>query len=226
MGQRIWEIDYFRGIAIVLMVVFHLIVDLKDFHGYSLEYQSGFWYYEGKLSAILFIYLAGVSSTLNQRAARHGIKVIASAILVSVATYFFSPANYVRFGILHLLGLSIFLSRILKWFPSIVLGVLSAILLFLPFLLDRLTTNSEVLLPFGVTPPTFASMDYYPLVPWLAVFILGLLTGRHVYYRKQSILPPIAGSNSFCRLGRHSLIIYLLHQPLLLALLSLLLGKV
>ncbi|MDF2500430.1 MAG: hypothetical protein K0Q77_1144 [Anaerosporomusa subterranea] len=225
MKQRIWEIDYFRGIAIILMVIFHLIVDMRDFHSYSFEYQSGFWYYEGKLSAILFIYIAGISSTLNRRSTRHGIKLLAAAMLVSGATYLFSPATYVRFGILHLLSLSILMSPILMRLPSAILGALAAALLLLPRLLEQLTNDSGLLLPLGVTPAAFVSMDYYPLIPWLAVFVLGLLTGRHVYRDQQSILPAMAGANTLSKLGRHSLFIYLIHQPLMLALLALVLGR-
>jgi uncharacterized membrane protein len=208
------------------MVSFHLIVDLKDFHGFQVEYLSGFWYYEGKLSAVLFIFLAGVSSTLNRRPSFHGIKVLAAAALVSGATYLFSPATYVRFGILHLLAISILLSPILRRLPSAILGILAVALLLLPRSLDQITNDSGLLLPLGVTPATFASMDYYPLIPWLAVFALGLLTGRHIYRDQQSILPKLAGTEIISDLGRHSLIIYLVHQPLMLALLSLLIRAV
>lgn len=223
MKLRIWEIDYFRGIAIILMVIFHLIVDLKDFHGFQVEYLSGFWYYEGKLSAVLFIYLAGISSTLNRRATHHGMKLLAAAMLVSGATYLFSPATYVRFGILHLLGSSILLSPILVRLPSAVLGALTVVLLLLPRFLDKITNDSGLLLPLGVTPAVFSSMDYYPLIPWLGVFLLGLLAGRRFYARRISLFAPWKGAVSISWLGRHSLIIYLVHQPILLAVLYILL---
>ena len=219
MQKRIWEIDYFRGIAILLMTIFHLIVDLRDFHNGSIQYLSGFWYYEGKLSAVLFMFLAGISSRLNRRAIKHGIKVLAAALLVSVVTYFFNSDTYVRFGILHFLGVSILLSPILQRLQALGQAALAIVLLVLPTWTDRLTVRSGLLLPIGITPADFSSMDYYPLVPWLGVFILGLLVGRHVYAQPSSRLPQWRGASGIAWMGRHSLIIYLVHQPILLALL-------
>ena len=106
--HRIWEIDFIRGIAIVLMILFHLIVDLKDFHNYELNYLQGFWYIEGKLSAILFILLCGVSSTLgSSRSILHGSKVLLWATLLTTVTFFYNESFYIRFGILHFLGISL-----------------------------------------------------------------------------------------------------------------------
>lgn len=224
MQKRIWEIDYFRGIAILLMVIFHLIVDLKDFHGFPVEYLSGFWYYEGKLSAVIFMFLAGLSSTLNRRPVKHGLKVLAAAGLVSVATYFFNPDTYVRFGILHLLGSAVLLSPFLSRLTAIGQAVTAVSLLLLPRWTDRLTENSGALLPIGITPSIYTSIDYYPLVPWLGVFILGLLAGR-LYAARSSRLPLWRGTAGLCWLGRHSLAIYLAHQPILLALLFVLMPK-
>jgi uncharacterized membrane protein len=219
MKERIWEIDYFRGIAIFLMVIFHLIVDLKDFHGFQVEYLSGFWYYEGKFSAVLFIFLAGVSSTLNQRATKHGVKVLAAGLLVTGVTFLFNSETYVRFGILHFLGVSILLAPILRKLSSVKLTVLAALLLVLPVWTDALTVGSGLLLPIGITPASFTSMDYYPLVPWLGVFITGMVLGQRWYAHKKSLLPQRRRLSKIAWLGRHSLILYLVHQPILLAML-------
>lgn len=220
MKQRIWEIDYFRGVAIILMTIFHLIVDLKDFHAVPIEYLSGFWYYEGRLSAILFTLLAGISSGLNTNPLRHGLQVFAAALLVSIVTYFFNAEIYVRFGILHLLGVAILISPLLQRLSSRILGVLAAILLVLPLWTDQLRADSGLLLPVGITPSQFVSMDYYPLVPWLAVFLIGIILGRRLYCSKQSRLSQWRGVHHITWLGRHSLLIYLVHQPVLLAVLA------
>lgn len=223
MRQRIWEIDYFRGIAIALMVIFHLVVDLNDFYGFPLNYLSGFWYYEGKISAILFMFLAGISSSLNQRTKSHGLKVLAASVLVSAITYLFNREMYVRFGILHFLGTAILLSPILKRLSTLwSLALAGLLILAIPWV-DRLTEDSGLLLPIGVTPASFASMDYYPLIPWLSVFLLGLLAGRQLYAERRSRISPYQ-NRLLCKAGRHSLVIYLVHQPVLLAMLYLLLA--
>ncbi|MDU4959393.1 MAG: heparan-alpha-glucosaminide N-acetyltransferase [Sporomusaceae bacterium] len=222
MRQRIWEIDYLRGTAIILMVIFHLVVDLTDFYGFQMEYLSGFWYYLGKVSAVLFMLLAGGSSVLNRKPLPHGVRILAAAVLVSAVTYWFLPAAYVRFGILHLLGTCICLSAWLRRLPAWGLLLLAVAMLALPYWLDGLAVESGLLLPLGITPAVFSSIDYYPLIPWLGVFLLGLLAGRRLYSRPQPRLRQWPGTKGICWLGRRSLLIYLLHQPVLLASLYLL----
>ena len=221
MKQRIGEIDYFRGIAILLMTIFHLIVDLRDFYAVPIEYLSGFWYYVGRSSAIVFILIAGISSGLNTRPLRHAFRVLAAALLVTVVTYLFNAETYVRFGILHLLGTAILISPWLQRLASSLLAVLAAVLLVLPVWTDQMAVESGLLLPLGIRHSQFVSMDYYPLVPWLAVFLLGMIAGRRIYRSKQPRrLSPWPGARPLTWLGRHSLFIYLVHQPLLLAVLS------
>lgn len=221
MRQRIWEIDCLRGIAIIMMAIFHLVVDLKDFYGLPLEYLSGGWYYEGKVSAILFIFLAGVSSRFNRQTLRHSGRVMAAALIVSLSTYLYNSATYVQFGILHFLALSILINPILQHVSSYVLIIIAVVLLSLQIWTERLTDASGFLLPFGITPPTFTTIDYYPMIPWLGVFIIGMAAGR-IYIHPRPLLPQPRGVSGLCWLGRHSLIIYMLHQPVMLAVLFLL----
>ncbi|MCG0276295.1 MAG: DUF1624 domain-containing protein, partial [Thermosediminibacteraceae bacterium] len=63
---RIVELDLFRGIAIVLMVIFHAVFDLSYYFGMDIDYTRGFWYYEGKLSALMFMAIAGISSCFSR----------------------------------------------------------------------------------------------------------------------------------------------------------------
>ena len=165
-SSRIWEIDFFRGIAILLMVVFHLIFDLAVFYGYTLNYMDGFWYYEGKLSAIMFMAIAGVSSTLSVHDFRRGLVVFACGMLITLATYFYDPQTYIRFGILHLLGSCMMLFPFIKNLKSGWLLVAGTIAIASGQWMAQLTSSSSLLLPFGVTPAGFTSLDYYPLLPW------------------------------------------------------------
>ena len=112
--SRILEIDALRGVAIILMVIFHIIVDLTDFYGYHFQYLSGFWYYEGKAAAILFMLLAGVSSSFSRSAVRHGLELLAWGMVLTAVTWLFAPAMYIRFGILHFLGTSLLTCRCSK----------------------------------------------------------------------------------------------------------------
>jgi len=235
-SHRIWEIDFIRGIAILLMILFHLIVDLKDFYGYHLEYLSGYWYIEGKCSAILFMLICGVSSTLGQRSTRHGFQVFMWALCLTGVTYLYNENFYIRFGILHFLGISLLLSNFIRGLSIECLLLLSSLTMMVGVFFSESIITSPYLFPLGLRASTFVSMDYYPLFPWFGVFTLGILMGKWFYskanliglHHRSRIKPqrlnhirtvPIL--NLIVSLGQHSLLVYLIHQPILLALLYL-----
>jgi uncharacterized membrane protein len=200
------------------MIIFHLIVDLKDFYSYPLEYLQGFWYIEGKLSAIIFIFLCGISSTLSYNSTRHGIKIFTWAMVLTAVTYVYNPDFYIRFGILHLLGISLLSASAIGRLPKMWLLLLSIASIIIGLFFTQRFTASPYLFPLGLQTNTFASLDYYPLFPWYGILVAGIFAGRMLYAHKQPIVskhfPP-----SITWLGRHSLAIYLIHQPILLALL-------
>lgn len=220
-NPRLVEIDFCRGIAIFCMLIFHLVFDLAYFYDYPLNYRSGVWFYIGKLSAILFIFICGISTTFNQRHFRHGMTVLLAAALVSLFSYWHDPILYIRFGILHFLGISILCSRVLskRTAPQLIFLSCSALLLGLQF--DWMTASTDALLIFGLTSRDFASYDYYPLFPWSGLFLSGILFGRKFYAAKKPLFLAKPCPAIFSSMGRHSLLIYLIHQPLFLLLLML-----
>ncbi|MHC1758041.1 MAG: heparan-alpha-glucosaminide N-acetyltransferase [Negativicutes bacterium] len=220
---RIWEIDFFRGCAILLMIVFHLVFDLAAFWGYSLNYMDGFWYYEGKLSAILFMIISGVSSALSVHSFRRGLVVFACGLIITLVTYFFDSQTYIRFGILHMLGSCMLLFPFIKKLNSGWLLVAGTIAIAAGRWTRQLALPSSLLLPFGVTPLDFTSLDYYPLLPWSGFFLYGAGLGQLLYRKRLSLLhqPQPFWLQPLTALGRHSLAVYLLHQPVLLSILYL-----
>ena len=219
--MRIWEIDALRSFALCLMVFFHILVDLRDLFAYPLDYHQGIWRLTGLVAAISFILLAGVSSTLSRSTLQHGLRILLAAAAVSVGTWWWDPDTYVRFGILHLLGVSLLTASSIQRLPLPLVAALSFGSAALPAFLPA-TASSPWLLPFGITPPVFTTLDYYPLFPWYGLFAAGHLAGRVLYAARRSLLPQPPGCSRFLWLGRHTLAIYLLHQPLLVALLTLL----
>jgi uncharacterized membrane protein len=214
--KRFEELDFARGMAILLMIAFHLIVDLKDFYSYNLEYLQGFWYVEGKLSAVLFIFLCGLSSTLSHNSTRHGITIFIWAMLLTTISYAYNADFYIRFGILHLLGISLLLTPILHSLQKRWLLLVSAVSLFVGLLVSARYIASPFLFPLGLQTSTFTSLDYYPLFPWYGVFVAGVIAGKQFYARKQPLFS-IPFPKTITWLGRHSLAIYLIHQPILVA---------
>lgn len=219
--MRIWEIDAWRSTALCFMIFFHISVDLRDLFSYPIDYHQGFWRFTGVFAAVSFILLAGVSSTLSRSSLRHGLRILLAAAAVSAGTWWWDPDTYVRFGILHLLGVSILTTPGLRRLPLAYAAALAASAAALPSFLPAFASTSW-LLPFGITPPVFTTLDYYPLFPWYGLFAAGHVAGRIVYIERRSLLPQPPGDSHFLWFGRHTLAIYLLHQPLLVALLTLL----
>lgn len=220
-SDRIWEIDVLRGLAIVLMVVFHLVVDLKDFYGAKLEYLSGFWFWVGRSSALLFMLLSGVSTVLGRRPLRRAVAVFTWGMVLTAITYLYNPQTYIRFGILHLLGVSMVLGHCLRRVHPAIVTFLAFVFLALGQLSKTNAVSHSFFLPFGIIPKNFTSLDYYPIFPWTGVFLLGTALGRTLYKGKLSRIPGPPRVVWLATLGRHSLFIYLVHQPVLLTLLYL-----
>jgi len=228
--SRIWEIDFLRGLAIILMVCYHLLFDLgefsgiKQFLGFSTDLTTVAWTVAQYFFAVLFVVLSGISSTLSRNNVRRGVRLLVVSILVSVATYVFDPASTVYFGILQCLAISMLIygaafkkSGVVAcaaW-GAIIIGLGAA----LPMLRKAVEVSSDWLLPFGLHSPSFSSYDYFPLIPWLGIFLAGAVLGKSVYAAKRSLLPWRLPETFVNFAGRHSLLIYIFHQPVIMGVL-------
>ncbi len=201
------------------MASFHFVFDLNYYWDYPVSYQSGFWYFVGKLSAILFTFIAGVSASLSSRHIRRGLVVLGWGLAITLATYLLDSQTYIRFGILHMQGSCMLLFPLLKNLRPGWLATAGTVVFFSGKWTAQLT-GPAFLLPFGVMPTGFQSLDYYPLLPWAALFLYGAALGKVVFgaHAPQPQPQPL-WARPFSLAGRHSLTIYLLHQPVLIGLL-------
>jgi uncharacterized membrane protein len=238
--ERIWEIDFLRGVSIILVIGYHLLYDLGDyvgisrFLGWSTNLSTAAWTIAQHFFAGLFVLLSGVSSTLTRSNIRRGLRLLAVALGLTLATYLiaiwlhlFDPAETIIFGILHCLAVSMLLYGALFRKVSaagnalVGTGVIGLAFL-LPVLKKALVIRSGWLIPFGLPSPTFSSLDYFPLIPWFGVFLVGAALGRSLYSKKKSLLPWRMPVNFVNFAGRHSLLIYIVHQPVIMGILYLL----
>jgi uncharacterized membrane protein len=217
-GRRIQGIDTARGICVVLMVLFHLGYDLYFYCGFPAWTVNSLPMAVGQAVASWgFILLAGLSSRLSRSNVRRGLVVLACGLLVSAVAWVWGDP--IRFGILQFLGSAMVLygltHRLWEALPRAVAPVLYLTL----FLVGRyylpLVVEAPHLYPLGLITPGFRSADYFPLLPWFFWFLLGSWLGSYVrdgrtpqWFRAWKV-PPLAF------LGRHALVVYLLHQPLL-----------
>lgn len=232
---RLWEVDTLRGVAIVLMVFYHFIWDLNYFGLYEANLFVGPWQIFARTIATIFLFVMGVSLTLSytresQRAGRpapfqkylwRGGKILGLGLVITLATYFFIGRGFVIFGILHLLGSSIILAypflRLNRWL-SLVAGLVA---IGIGLYLDNLVVLFPWLIWLGVKQAGRSMVDYYPLLPWFGVALFGIFAGYTLYDygRRRFSLPDLADLapvRGLRFLGRHSLLIYLIHQPILL----------
>jgi len=230
LSQRVWEIDFLRGLSILLVVGYHLLYDLgafvgvEKFLGFSTDLSSSAWRAAQNFFAGLFVVLSGTSSTLSRGNVRRGVRLLAVAFLVTAVTYAFDPSSAVWFGILHLLAVSILIYKASfeKAGPAACAAWGAVVLTFgaaIPALKKGLAVRFDWLLPLGIHGPGFASFDYFPLIPWLGIFLLGAALGKSVYAPKRSLLPRRPPQTFVNAAGRHSLLIYIVHQPLILGVL-------
>lgn len=216
-NKRIWELDFLRAIAIVLMVIFHFVYDLNEFVGLNIDYMNGFWYWEGKASALLFMFVSGISSGLSKNTVRRGFKVLGFGMVLTLVTFIAFREEYIRFGILHFLGFSMIIFPVIYRMKNWMIFLLSAIIAFSYIPLKDAVVDTSLLVPVGIMYNGFVSMDYYPLIPYLPVFMIGVLVYKLYYKNKRSLFNFTIENKYISVLSKNSLLIYLLHQPVLLA---------
>lgn len=232
-SNRFWEIDFIRGIAVVLMLFFHTVWDLASFDVILINISSFSWQLFGKSIGFIFIFILGLSLTLSQnkeaqnnsniwhKFLQRGSILLGLGLLISIVTYFIFDRQYVRFGILHLLGTSIILAYPLlrlSWWHNTIFG---CALIVLGNYLLTLGVDYPWFIPFGLMPWDISMVDYYPIFPWFGAVLLGMAAGNLLYYRgdRQFRLEDYSKLflvNWLAFLGRHSLFIYLIHQPIIL----------
>jgi len=234
-GDRYREIDLLRGTAIVMMVVYHLLFDLWFFGIAAVDVLDGFWRCFALATAALFIALAGLSLPISYERrrqkmsgvslwveyGRRGGKIFLFGMLATLATALFLGEGFIVFGILHLIGCAIIAAPFFLRFGrgNILVGAV-IVLAAVPF---SQISGAYWLIPLGIPPAGFYSVDYVPLVPWLGVALIGMAIGFFLYPggRRRFSVPAMEGrgADALCAMGRNSLAVYLLHQPVIVAVL-------
>lgn len=225
MKRRIWELDAFRGAALIGMIGIHLIYDLVDLFG-VIRWQQPVGYLLFKNNyGLLFLVISGISVTLGSRCVKRGFQVfccgfICTAVTLGMYLFGFTDRSIIiYFGVLHCLGVCMMLWPLFRRLPSPVLVLLGIALVAAGLYLRTVAFEFKWLMPLGFAYYGFASSDYFPLMPNLGYFLLGAALGRRLYREKKSLFPreddPLPFL-SWC--GRNSLMIYLIHQPVLAAL--------
>lgn len=249
--SRILEIDLLRGLAIFLMMLHHLIFDLRYIVGLDIfSFQETVWFQEYLRPPVIsiFILVSGISSSFSRNNLRRGIRLLVASLILtsgSLLVRYISQENLgvIIFNVFHVLAVSIIIYALLekifqrkkknenarfKFFLFLI--VLGSVLIFLPEILrQQFGLNSTVLniILFAKYPAGYSVLDNMPLFPWLGFFFIGAALGLVLYRERRSLLPqpaPILGKamSPLTFMGRNALWVYLLHQPIILSVLWLL----
>lgn len=229
-------IDMLRGFAIVLMFVFHFSFDLNYFGVITINFiEEPFWLNFRRLIVSMFLLLVGISLYLSTRKGIHWYAwskrmalLLVYSGLVSLGSWMMFPETFIYFGILHFIALASILGLLFTrlYWTNLLLGIFI-------ILLDINYSNSLFNAPhlqwFGLMTYLPATEDYVPLLPWFGVVLIGIFTGKMLFeethnktpmswlsWNSQQFIPRTLALG-----GRHSIHIYMLHQPVFIGLLSL-----
>lgn len=224
MKRRIWELDVARGACLLLMFYCHIVYDLVFlFRIVPTVNDGGLFQFTTNYTGILFITLSGISATLGKHPIKRGLTVFGGGMVVTLTTFLMYKAGFadkgfmIYFGILHCIGLCMLIWPAFRKFPWWVLIPVGLAVICIKDLVQGIYVDTYLLLPFGVYPRYFVTSDYFPLVPCFGYFLIGSGLGRLLYKKKESRLPELRffPFNALGFMGRHSLLIYLAHQPIL-----------
>lgn len=207
-------IDALRGFTVILMIFFHLSFDLNNFDFIQVDILRGkFWYFLPRLIVFLFFFAVGMSLKLV-----HGkkikwkifwirfFKITFWAIVISLVTKFLFPDNWIYFGTLHSIAIISLMSLPFLKFERLSLFI--ALALFIPSIIWDLN------IPWYELP--IASYDYISPFPWIGASLLGIFAVKMQVHQLR--VPDNVLFRSLNFLGRHTLLIYLIHQPILFGL--------
>ena len=242
--ERYHYLDDLRGLTLLSMIAFHTTWDLVYIFGNDWAwYQSQAAYVWQQSICWTFILLSGFCWNLGKKKWTRGLMVFGCGFVVSLVTILFMPEDLVLFGVLTLIGSCMLLltplDKILRYVPAMT-GMITS---FAFFVLARNVNNGylgfeswnlwklpdtlyqgNLMSYLGFTDPSFYSTDYFSLFPWIFLYLTGYFLYQMV--QKKGVLIKTKSSRTWCKplewIGRHSLPIYMLHQPVVFGLLTLL----
>jgi len=221
--KRFWEIDLLRTVAIIRMIHSHVLYLLNYF-----DINTGLihgWVFG--IGGIIFIFLAGVSLTIAYSRGKtmsgsmvRGLKIFGWGMAITLLTWLIAPEEYVRFGILHFFGIAFILAPFFLRFRyiNLIVGVvLMAVGIYL--IEQRIFVDFNPWL-FWLVPYSFSTFDYWPLVPWFGLFLVGMFAGKMLYPQgnRRFNIPDFSHpvTSALTLPGRHPLEIYLAQWPILI----------
>lgn len=208
--MRAHYLDSLRGLAVVWMMIFHFSYDLKMFGMVDWNFNQGFWFAFPRVIAFTFLFCVGLSLYFGHGEkvkwnliGKRTLKIGGAALIISLATYNAFPDRWIYFGTLHCIAVGSVLGALVVRHQKISFTLLIFIL------------TGQYLAGFDIRWVSSIiqkpSMDFIPIYPWFWAILLGIILAPHL--SRISLLNKMKPIPFLALLGRHSLKIYLVHQP-------------
>jgi uncharacterized membrane protein len=232
-GDRIPAIDALRGTAICLMLIYHFCFDLRYFRVIAADFEHDpFWLGFRALIVASFLALVGIGLVLADHARVSRVRfwrrigvIAACALAASFGSYLMFPRSFIFFGILHCIAVSSILAAPLARRPWLALAAGAAVVAAgLTLSWPAFDRRSLAWIGFVTAKPI--AEDYVPLAPWAGVVLIGIAAGHALLATRFAVLAPLVRAPRALQwLGRHSLAVYMVHQPVLLGAMYVLFGR-
>jgi uncharacterized membrane protein len=221
-------IDLLRSLAILSMMAYHFSFDLNQFGVIQQAFNDSlFWLGARAFIVTSFLTLVGISLVLAHDKSSHHYwqritKLAICAIIVSLGSFMMFPDSYIFFGILHFILVSSLICRLLLnfYWLNLVVGIL---VILLGVFYSHSWFDQPLMQWVGLMTFKPITEDYVPIFPWLGVVLIGLFLGQHLIHSTHLQLlasRKLTGlSAALACMGKRSLLIYMLHQPILMGLL-------
>jgi len=225
MNKRYFELDFLRGVAIILMIIFHFSYDLSYF-GYA-DFQTTIdiqWRAFRSLILSLFLLLVGMGVYLNaingidwKKLAKRSSKLFVVSLLISLGSYFMFEHSWIYFGVIHFILVASIVALVFVKLPNV------ALFLGVAFLVSYILGyfHLDGLLEFFVMHFGFPlhTEDVVSFTPWFGMVLIGLFIMHHNLFSLKVKETKVSKKLAF--LGQHSLLIYVVHQPILIGIFEL-----
>ena len=220
-------LDAARGLALVAMIIFHFAYDLDTLGLAPLHIGTPGWRWFARIIAGSFLALSGVSLVIAHgqgirwRAYLRRLAILAlSAAAVTLATWYAMPQEFIFFGILHAIAVASVIGLAVLRAPWPLTLLCAIAVLVLPSLVSSSIFDSPPLRFIGLGTIYPRTMDFEPVFPWIAPFLFGMAWAqfRLSHFAKSAAAawtPSAEPARLISWAGKHTLAIYLVHQPLM-----------
>lgn len=218
--KRIWELDFLRGLAIIMMVFDHIMYDFAYLPGYfsnfydvnhplfnwlndfaRLYWNSTLRFFGREFFVLLFLLISGISFTFSKDNFKRGGKMLAVALIITLVTYLIDQALgfgvLIIFGVIHMFAVNTLITALIRRFikSEIIILFIGMLIITLSIIYDLFNVHSISLslqtLPKIIIGINSFGADHFGILPYLGIILIGTVIGKIFYQNRVSLIPQV-----------------------------------